>query len=217
MIIVGWDKTGRTGLQCIRAYLARLAPTRQAARGSRDGGRHCQPLKWLICGYSAPTSDYFLWEAIFFPRGRRLFVCGRSRIKPVVFNTTFFFLSHTAGAIYICPAVLHLSKGEKIGKHFVWSCRTASFFHSEFNLVRNYLAILTLENAMNHPKKYFENILFCNCSVPSPILILAGSPLCVVHKSEKSPGLSLVDIKFPLFFRNKLFKILFTHLKLEYN
>ena len=37
---------------------------------------------------------------------------------------------------------------------------------------------------------------------------------------KKAPGLSLVDIKFPLFFRNKLFKILFTrsevfHLKLE--
>ena len=47
------------------------------------------------------------------------------------------------------------------------------------------------------------------------------SPLCVVHKSEKAPGLTLVDIKFPLFFRNdsKFFSLSreVIRLKLEYN
>ena len=79
-----WDQTKETS--CIGAYLARLARIRQAG-GSRDGGR---PLKWLICGYSAPTSDYFFvggnvsvgnifsWEVTFFVGlhfGRPLF-CG---------------------------------------------------------------------------------------------------------------------------------------------
>ena len=51
---------------CIGAYLGRLGGIRQAGGRGRDGGR---PLKWLICAYSAPTSDYFFLGGYFFVGG----------------------------------------------------------------------------------------------------------------------------------------------------